>query len=148
MAVQRLDPRWSEIRNSSLLAMRASDDTPRPHWLAHITQSVLYDQPVTFFAKNEAQTGLVLGLAQEIVYSRQIKVHLSCEFRFKFFDLEIFSGACTGTHGTQSINRTKHIWILHAKAYCAISPHEIPADTRESLPDEVLKLTSIYGTNS
>lgn len=74
----------SDFNRSGNACVRRRRD---PHWLPHITQSVLYDQPVTVFAKNEAQTGLVLGLAQEIVYSRQIKVHLPGEFRFEFFDL-------------------------------------------------------------
>jgi hypothetical protein len=59
------------------------------HWLAHIAQRVLYNEPVAFLTKHESQTRLVLGLAQEIVHSRQIKAHFAGEFRLAFFDLEI-----------------------------------------------------------
>ncbi len=42
-----------------------------------------------FFAKNEAQTGLVFRSPQEIIHSGKIKVHFAGEFWFKFFDLEV-----------------------------------------------------------
>ena len=50
--------------------------------LRNVAQGIFRNEPVPGLTENQADTWLVVWMAEEFVHRRKVEVHLACEFRF------------------------------------------------------------------
>src|SRR5579864_805100 len=57
--------------------------------LRNVAQCIFGNEPVPGLTENQADTWLVVWMAEEFVYRRKVEVHLACEFRLERLHFQI-----------------------------------------------------------